>query len=42
MPAGSNHVFIVPICAGHNNDNTVYMAPVTNLNGIALSNYHNP
>ena len=39
MPIGSNAVFIMPICVAHNNNNNVYMGPVTNDRGIALATY---
>ncbi|HEU5063743.1 MAG TPA: hypothetical protein VFT79_11415 [Solirubrobacterales bacterium] len=38
-PVGSNNVFIMPICAGHNANNGVYMAPVKYNRGCALHNY---
>jgi len=39
VPAGSNNVFIVPICGSHNGNNNVYMAPLTYQQGIAIHNY---
>lgn len=36
---GSDKVFIMPICTGHNSNDNVYMAPLKYLNGIALHNY---
>jgi hypothetical protein len=39
VPVGSNNVFIVPICAGHNSNDNVYMAPLTYQKGIAIHNY---
>jgi hypothetical protein len=39
VAAGSNSVFIMPICQQHNNDDNVYMAALTNVKGIWLKNY---
>jgi hypothetical protein len=39
MPAGSNAVYIMPICVQHNNDDTVYMAALQYQAGIWLKNY---
>lgn len=36
---GSNQVFIIPICAAHNNNDNVYMCPIKIQKGIALHNY---
>src|SRR5262249_14429005 len=39
MPAGSNAVYIFPICVSHNNNNNVYMEALQYVNGIWLKNY---
>ena len=39
VSAGSNDVYIFPICKRHNDDDSVYMETVTNRNGIWLKNY---
>ncbi len=39
VPAGSNSVYIFPICVQHNNDDKVYMEALKYLNGIWLKNY---
>jgi hypothetical protein len=39
MPAGSNAVYILPICVQHNNDDNVYMAALQYQAGIWLKNY---
>lgn len=39
---GSNSVYIYPICKTHNNNDKVYMAALTNLNGVWLKNYLGP
>lgn len=39
MPTGSNSVYIMPICQQHNNNDNVYMAAITNQQGIWLNNY---
>lgn len=39
MPAGSNSVYIMPICIQHNNNDYVYMEALTNVKGIWLKNY---
>jgi len=39
VPTGANYVFIMPICSAHNNNDNVYMAPVTTNKGVALHNY---
>lgn len=39
VQAGSNSVFIMPICSAHNNNNGVFMAPLQYKSGIALHNY---
>jgi hypothetical protein len=42
MAKGSNAVYIVPICAGHNNNDNVYMAALTYPKGVWLKNYLGP
>jgi len=42
MPKGSNSVYIMPICPAHNNDDSVYMAAVTNRKGVWLKDYLGP
>jgi len=39
MPAGSNSVYIFPICHAHNNNDGVYMLALKYLQGIWLKNY---
>jgi hypothetical protein len=39
VTSGSNSVFIMPICAGHNANNSIYMAPISYTKGIAIHNY---
>jgi hypothetical protein len=39
VPAGSNNVFIMPICCAHNSNNNVHMEPLQYQKGIALHNY---
>jgi len=39
VPAGSNSVFIFPICVQHNNNDNVFMAALQYLKGIWLNNY---
>jgi hypothetical protein len=39
MPAGSNNVYIVPICKAHNNNDNVYMRADVYVKGIWLKNY---
>ncbi|RSH89959.1 hypothetical protein EHS25_001945 [Saitozyma podzolica] len=39
VAAGSNNVYILPICKGHNNNDKIYMAAISYLNGIWLKNY---
>ncbi len=39
---GSNSVYIMPICRNHNNDDSVYMAALTNTKGVWLKNYMGP
>ena len=41
VPAGSNSVYIMPICNAHNNNDNVYMAALQYLNGVWLNNYLN-
>jgi len=40
VAAGANNtVYIIPICKGHNNNNNVYMNPITLKSAVALNNY---
>lgn len=39
MPAGSNSVYIIPICKAHNNNDNVYMRADVYTQGIWLKNY---
>eukprot|EP01034_Spumella_vulgaris_P030985 gene30985-38290_t len=39
VPAGSNNVFIMPICAKHNSNDSYYMSAIKNVRGVALHNY---
>jgi hypothetical protein len=41
VPAGSNSVYIMPICNANNNNDNVYMAALKYLDGIWLKNYLN-
>lgn len=38
-PVGSDAVYIIPICRAHNNNNKVYMEPVSNREALWLKNY---
>ncbi|AUP80212.1 hypothetical protein [Flavivirga eckloniae] len=40
-PAGSDSVYIMPICTAHNNNDNVYMAALQYVKGIWLKNYLN-
>ncbi len=39
VPVGSNSVYIMPICAGHNSNDSIYMSAVIYQDGIWLNNY---
>ena len=42
LPTGNNNLFIMPICTAHNNNDNVYMAPLSYTKGVALWDYMGP